>query len=110
MDKAEPTPSRPVPGLQAQRTALSWTRVTLAFLANGALLLGRQGLSITDDPVRLTAIAVAFLLAVFAGIIAYHRRRQLAWQPLPDALAAPASLLGLGIGTLGLGVAVLILI
>ncbi len=109
MNKVEPTPIRPVPGLQAQRTALSWTRVTLAFLANGALLLGRQGLSVTG-PVRLTAIAAAFLLAIFAAIIAYRRRRQLAWQPLPDALAAPASLLGLGIGTMGLGVAVLILI
>ncbi len=102
-------PSSDLPGLQAQRTDLSWTRTSLAFLANGALLLLRVGLT-TSNLVEQIAVAAAFLLAAFAALMSHRRRRDLTRRPLPVPLAANRSLLWLGLGTFGFGAVVLAVI
>lgn len=98
-----------LPGLQAERTGLSWTRTGLGFLANGALLLARSGLS-EPGVIHRAAVVIAFLLALSTVLIAHRRRRTLAQRPLPTALAAPVSLLGLGIGTMCFGLVILAVI
>lgn len=102
------TPIRP--GLQPQRTALSWTRVSLAFLSNGVLLLARLGLLAEPSPIHETATVIAFLLALVTALIAHRRRQILSRHPLPKRMAARLPLLGLGIGTMIYGLIVLTVI
>jgi uncharacterized membrane protein YidH (DUF202 family) len=99
----------PPPGLQAERTDLSWTRTSLAFLVNGALLLVRNAL-FAPSPMHRVAAVIAFLLALFAALMAYRRRRVLAQRPLPATLASPMTLLWLGAGTAAFGAVILALI
>lgn len=72
-------------GLQAERTALAWTRTSLALLGNGAVLLLRD---MRNFPGRLGMAAVGFalLVAVAAFAIGRHRQRVLTRRPLPDRL------------------------
>jgi hypothetical protein len=86
------------PGLQAERTALSWTRTALAALVNGALLLLRHDLS-APHPLRLTGACLAFALAAFMFIVSHRRQRDLACRPLPVPLAHPIAILATGVGT-----------
>ncbi|HET7314027.1 DUF202 domain-containing protein [Salinisphaera sp.] len=112
MAASQSTPSRraiaKLPGLQAERTYLSWTRTSLALLVNGALLL-RHALS-EPSMVLLIAGGIAFLLALFTTGVAFHRRRTLAVRLLPEALAAPVPVLLVGVGTVGLGAMTLVAI
>lgn len=64
------------PGLQAQRTALSWNRTGLAVLVN-ALLALRSGWTNREAPV--TALALALLVAAGAVMVhgAWRRQRML---------------------------------
>lgn len=77
------------PGLQAQRTSLSWTRTALAVLANGAVLMlhdladHRAGIGLLSAGV---AAAIAFLVFV-AGM---RRQRVLARHPLPSNITPTA--------------------
>ncbi|MFI1465429.1 DUF202 domain-containing protein [Nocardia carnea] len=71
------------PGLQPERTALSWTRTSLAIAANGLLVVGRDLLT---DPVRwhpVTAIAggAALLAALGVYLVGKRRTRLLARRP-----------------------------
>jgi len=52
------------PGLQAERTALSWRRTSAAVVANGLLIL-RSGLA--TERHAITALAIVVLLA--AGVL-----------------------------------------
>lgn len=79
------------PGLQAERTALSWNRTGLAVLTN-ALLALRSGWVHQQTPVTLLALA---LLLASASLFFYGewRRRQLldrAVTGAPSALAMVA--------------------
>lgn len=69
-------------GLQAERTALAWTRTSLGLLGNGAVLLLRD---LRGFPGRLGMAAVAFalLVAVATFAIGRHRQRVLTKHPLP---------------------------
>lgn len=64
------------PGLQAERTALSWNRTGLAMLAN-ALLALRAGWTSQDTPI--TVLAFALLAAAGAAVLygAWRRRHLL---------------------------------
>jgi uncharacterized membrane protein YidH (DUF202 family) len=75
-----------VPGLQAQRTSLAWTRTSFAVLANGALLMVRDirhhsaGLGLASASIAVVIAAVTFLIGV-------RRQRTLAEDSLPQSIA-----------------------
>ena len=52
------------PGLQAERTQLSWERSAISFLASGAILLLRQSgpLTVGRTLLAVTAVLLAFLV------------------------------------------------
>ncbi len=80
------TPRPRDPGLQAERTALSWNRTGLAMLAN-ALLALRAGWVSRDTPI--TILAFALLIAAGAAVLygAWRRRHLLNGR---GAIAPPA--------------------
>lgn len=96
-------------GLQAERTHLSWTRVSLAFFINGVLLLTKVGFPLETFAMYEFMVGLAFALAVITSIIALRRKTTLSQRPLPSRLAAHRALLGLGIGALILSVQTLII-
>ncbi|MCU1558501.1 MAG: hypothetical protein JWN09_2496 [Microbacteriaceae bacterium] len=65
----------PVPGLQAERTALAWNRTGLAVLVNGLLAL-RSGW-ISGQPTFVVAGAVLLAAAAAAVLYGAWRRRHL---------------------------------
>lgn len=72
--------------LQPERTSLAWTRTSLGFLANGALLLLKH---LGADLPLFSVLTAGFATAVTLGIYLIGRRRQklLARQPLPADLS-----------------------
>jgi uncharacterized membrane protein YidH (DUF202 family) len=76
----------PDPGLQAQRTSLSWTRTSFAVLANGALLMLHD---LADHRAGFGAVAagIAGFLALVVYLVGVRRQRTLAHHPLPRRLA-----------------------
>jgi uncharacterized membrane protein YidH (DUF202 family) len=77
------------PGLQAERTALAWSRTAFAFLVN-ALLWLRAGLA--DDDSMLLLFGVV-LLALAAGFHACGRRRGKALTTGSRPVAADSALM-----------------
>jgi uncharacterized membrane protein YidH (DUF202 family) len=76
--------SQPDSGLQAERTALAWTRTSMAVLVNGALLMAKNfG---TYEPIRIVAIGLAVAIALSAYLIGLRRQRRLARRPLPSRI------------------------
>jgi uncharacterized membrane protein YidH (DUF202 family) len=72
-------------GLQAERTALAWTRTSFAVLANGALLMLRDVEDHTAGP-GMVAAAVAVAVAVLTYLIGIRRQRRLLTRPLPQRI------------------------
>lgn len=95
------------PGLQAERTDLSWVRTSASMIINGGLLIWRQG-SNTPSTLQLMGGAMAVALALLALIVARRRRRVLMQRPLPAALAAPAAIVALALGTALLAISTLV--
>ena len=74
--------SAPDPGLQAQRTSLSWTRTAFAVLANGAVLM-LHDISHHQTGFGLVAAGVAVIIALLVYLVGVRRQRTLAQHPLP---------------------------
>lgn len=91
-------------GLQAERTTLSWTRTSFAFLANGALLMIRN-LHESVGPSGLVPALLAGTVALGTFGIAVHRQRTLQRDPLPKRITSR-----LAVHTIGAAVLVLIVV
>jgi len=91
------------PGLQAERTDLSWARTSLSFAVNGLLLLIRYQLP-GHVWLHFGAAGLAGLLLAFTLFMSRRRRRVLAQKPLPEPLADSNALMLLACGTSLLGV------
>lgn len=70
-------------GLQAERTALAWTRTSLGLLVNGVLLLVK-GLPESGGPVRAGVAGLAAAAALAAYLVGVRRQRTLCRRPLPQ--------------------------
>ncbi len=95
--------TRPAPpGLQAERTALSWTRTCLGLSANGFLLLLRD-----RHPSRGGELLAAVALVLAVGVVVLARRRTRQLRSVPDggrARAGPEiTALALGVTCLAVG-------
>jgi uncharacterized membrane protein YidH (DUF202 family) len=90
------------PGLQAERTDLSWTRTGLSALVNGGLLLPRHALQ-GPRTLQLLAAGTALVLALLSVEVARRRRVTLNRRHLPGRVSAGMPLLALGGGTAALG-------
>ncbi|MET0698395.1 MAG: DUF202 domain-containing protein [Mycobacterium sp.] len=75
-----------LPGLQAQRTSLAWTRTSFAVLANGALLMVRD-IRHHSAGIGLASAAIAVVLAAVTFLIGVRRQRTLAKDPLPQSIS-----------------------
>lgn len=90
-------------GLQAERTALAWTRTALAIAASGVLVLlrdgtvGSVGMDVGGNPARLAVVAAAAALAAGVFTVGTFRRHQLRQNPRG---AAPRYLPGIGVAVI----------
>lgn len=82
----ELAPGRPPDdGLQAERTALSWTRTSVAVLANGVLLMLKD-LHSYSGSLRLVPVGLAVTVAISTHLIGMGRQRTLGRRPLPQRI------------------------
>lgn len=72
-------------GLPAERTALAWTRTSLAVLANGAVLL-LGDVSQQRAAVGVAAVGLSVVVALGTFAIGQRRQRRLTKDPLPQRL------------------------
>lgn len=96
----------PPPGLQAERTELSWERTALGALGTAALLATR--IPVASQPVELLPSAAAVLLALGLAVTGRRRRQQLTSRHRPPPAASVAVLIS-GVSVAGLGMMVSIL-
>ncbi|NHC45081.1 DUF202 domain-containing protein [Motilibacter aurantiacus] len=64
------------PGAQLERTALAWSRTSLALQGNGAILLLRHPPSL-DQPLHAVLPAYALLLSLAAAVVGRRRSGRL---------------------------------
>ncbi|GAA0731233.1 DUF202 domain-containing protein [Dactylosporangium roseum] len=89
------------PGLQAERTAIAWTRTAACCLANGVLFIPRYLRDRTDLTVLLL-VGLAFALTAATFVTARRRRRTLARpEPPRPATAWPLATLAAGNAVFG---------
>ncbi|WP_262365561.1 DUF202 domain-containing protein [Gordonia sp. OPL2] len=99
----QPLPMHPLPpddpGLQAERTSLSWTRTSLAIMANGVLVVGRDLTHHPTEwgPARWLAAGVAATVAAAVYAIGRRRCRDLERRPLAHPVTGRAMIIGSGI-------------
>jgi uncharacterized membrane protein YidH (DUF202 family) len=101
---SDSTTGHPRANEPADRTVLAWTRTSLAFLANGALLMIRN----LHGPVGPAAFIPALLAAAVAlgtYLIALRRQNTLQQHPIPTRITPRRS-----VYTIGTAVLVLIVV
>jgi len=86
-------------GLQAERTTLTWTRTSFAFLVNGALLMVKN-LHGTAGPAALIPAVLAAAVALGTYVIALQRQRTLGLSPLPTRITPRRQVYIVGIAVL----------
>jgi uncharacterized membrane protein YidH (DUF202 family) len=86
-------------GLQPERTALAWTRTTLAVATSGVLILlrDRNVFDLLHDPARLVVGGLAMVVAVGVFGLGLRRRRELAVRPIPSSTTARRNITGVGV-------------
>lgn len=99
----------PEDGLQPERTALSWSRTSLGFLANGALLLLRDA-GHHPGPLRTLPAVLALVFAVVIWVLGRRRLHVLRRRPLPAPLAARRSTMAVGSLTIAMMLATAVLL
>jgi len=95
-------PREAPPGAQLERTALAWSRTSLAVQGNGVILLLRHPPSVSQ-PLHAVLPAYALVLAVGAALVGRRRTRRLLREH-PETVGAgraEALLLALGVAVLG---------
>jgi uncharacterized membrane protein YidH (DUF202 family) len=83
-------------GLQAERTALAWSRTSLGVLVNGVLLVVKHP---RNDAGPLAA-GLALIIAVTIYLVGVRRQRTLARKPLPARVTARGQIHVVGVAVL----------
>ncbi|KAA1252133.1 DUF202 domain-containing protein [Mycobacterium simiae] len=86
-------------GLQAERTALAWTRTSFAFLVNGALL-AIKNVHTFEGPVGLIPVFLAVAVALGTYMIALRRQRILQQQLIPKQITPRRAVYAVGLAAL----------
>ncbi|MGF2944734.1 DUF202 domain-containing protein [Mycobacterium sp. Lab-001] len=92
------TPALSDRGLQAERTALSWSRTSFAFLVNGALLMIRN-LHGSTGPAGWIPAGLAGAVALLTYYIS-RRRQRILRQPVSTRITARRSVYSIGVASL----------
>lgn len=96
------------PGLQPERTLLAWSRTTLAVAAVGLLAL-RLGVQNGVDVSAIVLVVIGMVLLVVANQTRRHRRNVIGIT-IGRVEPSSSAVLGVGIGSLLLGLTTLVLI
>lgn len=96
------------PGLQPERTLLAWSRTTLAVAAVGLLAL-RLGVQSGVDVSALVLVVIGMVLLVVANQSRRHRR-SVTGITTGQVEPSTSAVLGVGTGSLLLGLTTLVLI
>ena len=98
------------PGLQPERTAMSWTRTSVALAANGLLVGSRDLISGADHWSLPLAVVTAITLGAAAAVflIGRARSRRLTRHRVAGRLTEPTVIVVAGLGVTVLGVSLLL--